>query len=166
MFSRVRRVTGLSRKYFWRSRKFFIVQNVNAVHFYKMKLGELFFKAFVKPRKPPKTAFFEQKMNFSEKSFGRIKNPRPETQSKLGSKNTFSLLFWALEPYLRKSPKCAVSLQKEYQVSVARHASIQISSHLDTWIPKKQFWRLFRRASFQINTFKLKLQGRLHKNVL
>ena len=93
MFSRVRRVTGLSRKYFWKSRKFFIVQNVNAVHLYKMKLGEVFFKAFVKPRKRPKTAFFEQKMNFSNKSFGRMKNPTPETQSKLGSKNTFSLLF-------------------------------------------------------------------------
>ena len=93
MFSRVRRITGLSRKYFWRSRKFFIDQNVSGVHFYKMKLGEVFFKCFVKPRKRPKTAFFEQKMNFSEKSFGRIKNPRPESQCKLGSKNTFSLLF-------------------------------------------------------------------------
>ena len=111
MFSKVRRVTGLSRKYFWRSRKFFIVQNVNAVDFYKMKLGEVFFKAFVKPWKRPKIAFFEQKMNFSEKSFGRIKNPRPETQGKLGSLNKIPLLFWALERYLRKSPKCPVRLQ-------------------------------------------------------
>ena len=93
MLSKVRRVTGLSRKYFWRSRKFFIDQNVSGVHFYKMKLGEVFFKAFVKPRKRPKMGFFEQKMNFSEKSFGRIKNPRPETQGKLGSLNKFSLFF-------------------------------------------------------------------------
>ena len=112
MFSRVRRVTGLSRKYFWRSRKFFIVQNVNDIHFYKMKLGEAFFKAFVKPWKRPKMAFFEQKMNFSEKSFGPIKNWRPESQCKLGSKNTFSLLFWALEPYFAKSPKSAANLEK------------------------------------------------------
>ena len=118
MFSIVRRITGLSRKYFWRSRKFFIDQNVSCVHFYKMKLGEDFFNAFVKPWKHEKNAFFEQKMNFSEKSFGPIKKWRPESQSKLGSKNTFSLLFWALEPYLRKSPKCSVRLENALQVSV------------------------------------------------
>ena len=123
MFSKVRRVTGLSRKYFWRSRKFFIVQNVNAVHFYKMKLGEVFFKAFVKPWKRPKMDFFEQKMNFSEKSFGRIKNPRPETQCKLGSLNKFSLLFWALERYFAKSLIFAEFCKKGYQLFQAAHWS-------------------------------------------
>ena len=112
MFSKVRRITGLSRKYFWRSRKFFIDQNVTDVHFYKMKLGEVFFKAFVKPWKHEKNAFFEQKMNFSEKSFGPMKKWRPQSQSKLGSKNTFSLLFWALEPYFAKSPKSAANCEK------------------------------------------------------
>ena len=48
MFSKVRRVTWLSRKYFRRFRKVFIDQNVSGVHFYKMKLGEVFFKCFVK----------------------------------------------------------------------------------------------------------------------
>ena len=66
---------------------------MTAADFYKMKLGEVFFKAFVKPSNREKTLFFEQKMNFSEKSFGPIKNPRPETQGKLGSENKISLLF-------------------------------------------------------------------------
>ena len=93
VFPRVRRITGLSRKYFWRSRKFFIFRNVTLIEFYKMKLGEVFFKGFVKPSKHEKTLFFEQKINFSEKSFGPIKNPRPETQGKLGSENKISLSF-------------------------------------------------------------------------
>ena len=93
MFFRVRRIIGLSRKYFWRSRNFFIFRNVTLAEFYKMKLGEVFFKDFVKPSKHEKTLFFEQKMNFSEKSFGPIKNPRPETQGKLGSENKIPLLF-------------------------------------------------------------------------
>ena len=92
MFSNVRRITGLSRKYFW-SRKCFIFINVTLVEFYKMKLGEVFFKGFVKPSKHEKTLFFQLKMNFSEKSFGPIKNPRPETQGKMGSENKILLLF-------------------------------------------------------------------------
>ena len=67
MFSRVRRITGLSRKYFWRSRKFFIFQNVSCVHFYKMKLGEVIFKAFVKPWKRPKWCFSSKKWIFQKK---------------------------------------------------------------------------------------------------
>ena len=73
--------------------KFFIFRNVTLVEFYKMKLGEVFLKTFVKPSKHEKTLFFEQKMNFSEKSFGPIKNPRPKTQGKLGSENKIPLLF-------------------------------------------------------------------------
>ena len=66
---------------------------MTAVDFYKMKLGEVLFKTFVKPSKDEKTLFFEQKINFSEKSFGPIKNPRPETQGKLGSENKIPLSF-------------------------------------------------------------------------
>ena len=63
------------------------------VEFYKMKLGEVFFKPFAKSSKHEITLFVEQKINFSEKSFGSIKNPRPETQGKLGSENKIPLLF-------------------------------------------------------------------------
>ena len=106
----------MSRKYFWRSRKFFIFWNVTAADFYKMKLGEVFFKAFLKHSKREKTLFFEQKINFSEKSFGPIKNPRPETQGKSGSENKIPLLFWALERYFKKLPKFSKSLENAYQV--------------------------------------------------
>ena len=91
MFSGVKRIIGLSRKYFWRSRKFFIFRNVTLVEFYKMKLGEVFFKAFVKPSKHEKTLFFGQKINFSEKSFGPIKNLRVVLFCNWGSKNKIPL---------------------------------------------------------------------------
>ena len=55
-------------------------------------------------------------MNFSEKSFGRIKNPRSETQCKLGSLNNIQFLFAALEPYLRNSPKMTAGLENAQKV--------------------------------------------------
>ena len=43
------------------------------------------------------------KINFSEKSFGRMQNLTEVCWTKMGSKNTFSLSFWALERYFRKN---------------------------------------------------------------
>ena len=51
---------------------------------------------------------FKQKMNFKKFSIGRMKNLTAVPYSNLGSKNSFSLSFWALERYFAKSPKCAV----------------------------------------------------------
>ena len=64
---------------------------MTAADFYKMKLGKVFFKAFVKPSKREKTLFFEQKINFSEKSFGPIKNLRVVLFCNWGSKNKIPL---------------------------------------------------------------------------
>ena len=66
---------------------------MTAADFYKMKLGEVFFKAFVKPSKDEKTLFFEQKINFSEKSFGPIKNLRVVLFCNWGSLNKIPLSF-------------------------------------------------------------------------
>ena len=66
---------------------------MTAADFYKMKLGEVFFKAFVKPSKDEKTLFFEQKINFSEKSFGPIKNLRVVLFCNWGSENKIPLSF-------------------------------------------------------------------------
>ena len=66
---------------------------MTAADFYKIKLGEVFFKPFVKPSKREKTLFFEQKINFSEKSFGPIKNLRVVLFCNWGSLNKIPLLF-------------------------------------------------------------------------
>ena len=50
----------------------------------------------------PLRAFSSWKINFSEKSFGAMQNLTEVCWTKMGSKNTFSLSFWALERYFKK----------------------------------------------------------------
>ena len=68
MFSTVRTIIGVSRKHFWKFRKFFIVWNVTGVDFYKIKLGEVFsVKPFVKSWKHEKICFLSQQFCCSKK---------------------------------------------------------------------------------------------------
>ena len=54
----------------------------------------------------------KQKIIFSEKSFGRMQNLTEVCWTKVGSKNTFSVSFWALERYFANSPIFAEFLEK------------------------------------------------------
>ena len=60
---------------------------------------------------------FKQKMNFKKFSIGRMQNLTAVPYSNLGSKNSFSLSFWALEPYFAKSPNVTKFLEKGHQLS-------------------------------------------------
>ena len=52
---------------------------------------------------------FKQKMNFKKFSIGRMQNLTEVCWTNLGSKNSFSLSFWALGPYFAKLAKSAAN---------------------------------------------------------
>ena len=94
---------------FWNERKFSTFWNFFMLFFIKFFLCIIPLRAFLMLEIP---WLFKQKMNFKKFSIGRMQNLTEVCWTNLGSENSFSLSFWALEPYLRKSPNPAASFEK------------------------------------------------------
>ena len=84
---------------FWGETNFSTFWNFFMLFFIKVFLCIIPLRAFLMLEIP---WLFKQKMNFKKFSIGRMKNLTAVPYSNMGSKNSFSLSFWALKRYLRK----------------------------------------------------------------